>query len=144
MAYPGGDHPAFTNYVRKFDSVQFIIDHVGMEVDRAVEPGRLESTIEQLLTYAKYPNVAIKWGHAPRLSRQPFPYRDLLAQMRRVIDAFGVKRLMWASDFTVAADHHNCGESLFCIRCSDQLSDSDKEWVLGKSAREILAWPKTV
>ena len=141
MIYPGGEHTALTNYVRKFDSVQFIIDHVGMEVERAALPGQLETTIERLLTYAKYPNVAVKWGHAPRLSRQPFPYRDLIAQLRRVIDAFGVKRLMWASDFTVAADHHTCAESLFCIRCADQLSESDKEWILGKSAREVLAWP---
>jgi len=34
-------------------------------------------------------------------------------QLRRVIDAFGVKRLMWASDYTVTADHHTCAESLF-------------------------------
>jgi len=115
-----------------------------MEVERAALPGRLERTIEQLLTYAKYPNVAVKWGHAPRLSRQPFPYRDLIAQLRRIIDAFGVERLMWASDFTVAADNHSCGESLFCIRCADQLSETDKEWILGKSARTVLAWPRTV
>jgi hypothetical protein len=87
MIYPGGEHTAFTNYVRKFDSVSFIIDHVGMEVERAALPGQLETTIEQLLTYAKYPNVAIKWGHAPRLSRQPFPYRDVITQLRRVIGA---------------------------------------------------------
>jgi L-fuconolactonase len=30
MIYPGGEYPALTNYVSKFDSVQFIIDHVGM------------------------------------------------------------------------------------------------------------------
>jgi hypothetical protein len=73
MIYPGGDHPALTNYVRKFDSVQFIIDHVGMGVDRAALPGQLETTIDNLLAYSKYPNVAVKWGHAPRLSREPFP-----------------------------------------------------------------------
>ena len=26
---------------------------------------------------------------------------DLIAQLQRVVDAFGVKRLMWASDYTV-------------------------------------------
>src|SRR5260370_14361147 len=97
-----------------------------MVFERAAQPDHLETTIDQLLTYAKYPNVAIKWGHAPRLSRQPFPYRDLIAQLRRGIDAFRVKRLMWASDFTVAADHHTCAESPFCIRCADQLSGNAK------------------
>ena len=142
MIYPGGEHQSLTIYVRNFDGVQFIIDHVGMGVDRAVLPNQLQTTIDQLLTYAIYPNVAIKWGHAPRLSREPFPYRELLIQLRRVIDAFGVKRLMWASDFTVTADHHTYAESLFCLRCADNLSESDKEWILGRTAREILAWPK--
>jgi hypothetical protein len=70
------------------------------------------------------------------------PYRDLIAQLRRVVDAFGVKRLMWASDYTVTVDHHTYAESLFCIRGADTLSENDKEWILGKTAREVLAWPR--
>jgi predicted TIM-barrel fold metal-dependent hydrolase len=103
----------------------------------------LEATIERLLGYAKYPNVAVKWGHAPRLSREPFPYHDLITQLGRVIDAFGANRLMWASDYTVTVDSHSYGESLFCIRAAEQLSDNDKEWLLGRSARQVLRWPKT-
>ncbi len=144
MIYPGGEHAAVTAYVRKFDTVQFIIDHCGMGVERATLPDQLESTINQLLAYAQYPNVAVKWGHAPRLSRERFPYRDLINQLARVIDAFGVNRLMWASDYTVTVDHHTYAESLFCLRCTDQLSESDKEWILGKTARQVLRWPKPV
>ncbi|HLI63364.1 MAG TPA: amidohydrolase family protein [Terriglobales bacterium] len=143
MIYPGGEHAPVLEYVRRFDSVAFIIDHCGMGVERAKLPEQLESTIDQLIAYAKYPNVAVKWGHAPRLSRQPFPYPDLIGQLLRVIDAFDVKRLMWASDYTVTTDHHTYAESLFCLRCTERLSQSDKEWLLGKTAREILRWPKT-
>jgi L-fuconolactonase len=142
MIYPGGEHAALTAYVRKFDAVRFIIDHCGMGVERATLAAQSESIIDQLLTYAQYPNVAVKWGHAPRLSREPFPYRDLIKQLTRVIEAFGVNRLMWASDYTVTIDHHTYAESLFCLRGSDQLSHSDKEWLLGKTAREILGWSK--
>jgi len=142
MIYPGGEHAAATAYVRKFDAVQFIIDHCGMGVERATLPDQLESTINQLVAYAKYPNASVKWGHAPRLSREPFPYRDLLNQLPRVIDAFGVNRLMWASDYTVTVDHHTYAESLFCLRGANLLSESDKEWLLGKTARAILRWPK--
>jgi hypothetical protein len=35
--------------VRKFDSAPFIIDHVGMGVDRAALPNQLQTTIDQLL-----------------------------------------------------------------------------------------------
>ena len=143
MIYPGGEDAAAAAYVRQFDTVQFIIDHCGMGVDRATLPDQLESTIDQLLAYAKYPNVAVKWGHAPRLSREPFPYRDLIGKLPQVIDAFSPRRIMWASDYTVTVDHHTYAESLFCLRCADQLSESDKEWTLGKAAREVLGWPRS-
>ncbi len=142
MIFAGSEHAPVRRYVEKFDRVQFIIDHVGMTVAPGGQPDPLEATIDRLIGYAKYPNVAVKWGHAPRLSRERFPYRDLIAQLSRVIDAFGVTRLMWASDYTVTVDNHTYGESLFCIRCSDRLSESDKEWLLGRSTRQVLRWPK--
>ncbi|HZP44020.1 MAG TPA: amidohydrolase family protein [Candidatus Binataceae bacterium] len=140
MIYPGDYHATLQKYVKGFPDTQFIIDHVGMGVDRPSLPSQLEQTIDQLISYAKYPHVAVKWGHAPRLSREAFPYRDLLQQLGRVIEAFGAKRIMWASDYTVTTDHHTYAESLFCIRCADQLSAPDKEWLLGRSARAILGW----
>ncbi len=142
MIYAGNEHATLTRYVEKFDRVQFIIDHVGMAVGLGGVPDRMEATIDRLIAYAKYPNAAVKWGHAPRLSCERFPYRDLITELGRVIDAFGANRLMWASDYTVTADNHTCAESLFCLRCSDQLSESDKEWILGRTAREVLRWPK--
>ena len=72
---------------------------------------------------------------------EPFAYRDLISQLRRVIDAFGIKRLMWASDYTVTVDHHTYAESLFCLRCADQLSEGDKEWILGKTAASCCTGP---
>ena len=73
----------------------------------------------------------------PRTISVPRP----TCQLRRVIDAFGVKRLMWASDYTVTVDHHTYAESLFCLRCADQLSEGDKEWIL-ENRRELLHWPR--
>jgi len=142
MIYAGNEHATLTRYVETFDRVQFIVDHVGMAVGLGGVPDQMEATIDRLIAYSKYPNVAVKWGHAPRLSHQEFPYRDLLAQLGRVIDAFEARRLMWASDYTVTVDHHTYGESLFCLRCCDLLSETDKEWILGRSAREVLRWPK--
>lgn len=61
-----------------------------------------------------------------------------------MIDAYGANRLMWASDFTVTVGHHTYAESLFCLRAADRLSENNKEWILGKTARQILRWPKPV
>jgi hypothetical protein len=73
MIYPGGEHEALSNYVRKFDNVQFIIDHVCMGVERAALPDQLNATINQLLAYAQYPNVAVKMGTRPAALARTFP-----------------------------------------------------------------------
>ena len=61
--------------------------------------GRL-AQLEDVIGLAQYPNLAVKWSHAPAyLSDEPYPYRDLFRPLRRVIEAFGIERIMWASDY---------------------------------------------
>ena len=145
MAYVAGQHDAMLRAVRSFDEVQFIIDHCGMSVAESYGPGGFPEPashyIDALMPYAEHPNVAVKWAHAPRLSRQPFPYPDVREQLARVIDAFGAPRVMWGSDYTVTRDHHTYAESLFSVRESPLLSTGDKEWVLGATLRRVLRWP---
>jgi L-fuconolactonase len=38
MIYPGGNYPTLTKYIRNFDNVQFVIDHLGMGVERDALP----------------------------------------------------------------------------------------------------------
>jgi predicted TIM-barrel fold metal-dependent hydrolase len=92
---------------------------------------------------AKYPNLAIKWCHAPaRLSEEPYPHADTVGHLRRVIDAFGAERVMWASDYTESRPHFTWAQSLHYLLYSSLLSETEKEWVLGRSVRQILSWPR--
>ena len=52
----------------------------------------------------------------PHLPAFPHLYRDALRVLRRASDAFGAQRIMWA-------------EALYYVVESDQLSESEKEWV---------------
>jgi L-fuconolactonase len=144
MIYTHGRRGAVLEYVRKFHNVQFIIDHCGLDVHQflpcAVSAHAPDMYIDELIPYAVFPNVAVKWSHAPRMSRESYPFRDVREQLARVVDAFGVNRLMWGSDRTMVNDHHTYAESLFSIRDSDLLSRSDKEWILGKTLRHLLKW----
>jgi L-fuconolactonase len=145
-------------YIRKFPDLQFIIDHTGVGV-APLRVGKLPVTMASSLTesrdervaqfdrvceMAQYPNVAMKWCHAPGLlSQEDFPYRDLMPLLRQAIEAFGAERIMWASDYTVARDQNQntWAECLYYVLESDQLSQTEKEWILGGSARQVLAWP---
>jgi predicted TIM-barrel fold metal-dependent hydrolase len=127
--------------VREFPDLQIVIDHSGMPHVPSREADRFVS-IDSLLTMARYPNVAVKWGHMQRFSADPFPYRDILEQLKRTLAAFGPRRVMWESDFTIDVGIVTWAEALYCIRAADDLQDSDKEWLLGKTARGLLRWDR--
>lgn len=125
-------------YIKKFSDLQFVIDHCGVNFD--APPGG--SSMDDALYLAQFSNVAIKWAHAPNtLSVQPYPFPDLEPKLRRTLDAFGRERIMWASDFTMITHRLNWAEQLFWLRHSPTLSESDKEWILGRTARTLLRWP---
>jgi L-fuconolactonase len=130
--------PHLVRYLEKFADIQFIVDHCGVPFDVP----RGEASLDDVVAIAKYPNVALKWAHAPSfLSVEPYPFPDLEPKLRRVVDAFGPERVIWASEYTVSRRRQNWGESLFGIRHSPSLSEGDKEWVLGRTARTLLRWP---
>jgi len=148
---PGRGH-MLAHYLRTFPKLQVILDHTGVGVEpprigtiaptlaRSVVPtldARL-AQLDQVIDLAQYPNLSLKWCHAPaRLSAEPYPHRDVLPHLRRVIDAFGIERVVWASDFTQS--FHTFGrpwaEALHYLLDSDQLSDSEKTWLFGRSLR---------
>ena len=130
--------PHLAQYAERFPDVQFVIDHCGVAFDAP----RGEATIDDAVAMARYPNVAYKWAHAPSfLSTAPYPFPDLEPKLRRAVDAFGPERVMWASDYTVSRRRASWGEALFSIRHSPVLSEDEKAWILGRTARTILNWP---
>jgi len=156
---PGRGH-MLVRYLRAFPRLQVILDHTGVGVEpprigtvaptlaRSVVP-TLEGRVAQLdrvIELAEYPNLALKWCHAPaRLSGEPYPHRDVLPHLRRVIEAYGVERVIWASDFTQS--YHTFGrpwaEAVHYLLDSDQLSATEKEWLFGRSVHQALGWPSS-
>lgn len=157
---PGRSH-LLVPYVKQFAGLQFIVDHCGVgqapyrlgptapTLVSSVVPTRAERVrqFDSVIELAQYPNVALKWCHAPNLfSEQPYPYRDALPVLRKGIDAFGAERIMWASDYTQARTEMGItwAQALYYVRESDQLSEEEKEWLLGGSVRKALGWPREV
>ena len=118
---PGRAH-LLLPYIQRFPGLQFIVDHCGVGVAPLRTGGELPVTMQSSLTksrddrltelrrvceMAQYRNVALKWCHAPGLlSEEDYPYRDVMPLLRQAIEAFGVERIMWASDYTVARDQN--------------------------------------
>jgi predicted TIM-barrel fold metal-dependent hydrolase len=125
--------------LEKFPNLQLILDHCG--VSRS-EPN-VAAQLDDVLALSKYPNLALKWCHAPsQMSREAYPFRDVIPHLRRALDAFGPRRVMWASDHTQSKPHHSWAQALYYVLDSDALSDDEKAWILGRSARTMLRWPQ--
>jgi predicted TIM-barrel fold metal-dependent hydrolase len=145
-------------HLRQFPQLRIILDHCGVGVAPPTIghiPPTLASSVtatlaerrtqlDDVVSLAQYPNLSVKWCHAPLyLSAEPYPFRDVLPLLRKVVDAFGVERVMWASDYTHSRTMFpmSWADSLHYLLDSDMLSDVEKEWILGRSVRHVLRWP---
>lgn len=135
--------------LKAFPRLTFVVDHCGMGFP-GIPAGRAEaeaartrdaSYLDQVFKLAEQPNVALKWSHAQNLlGARTYPYEPLRPLLRQAINAFGKERIMWASDNSVIPNH-TWGDILYALRDDPELSATEKEWVLGRAAREILRWP---
>lgn len=131
-----------------------IIDHLGVS-QHPVSPPNADPwrAFSDLLALARHPNVHVKLCGAPLLSTQAWPYDDLWPQLDRLFDAFGVDRVLWASDYTRLrlADLPRgerprrrgvtYAESLDFLRRSDRLTLEEKRKLFGGTVRRILKMP---
>jgi L-fuconolactonase len=139
-------------------NLTMIIDHLGVS-QSPVSPPRPDKwdQLDGLLGLAKYPNVNVKLCGSPLLSSEEYPYHDVWVHLHQVFDAFGPERILWASDFTRMrwlpslaggggtryAPFKNWkyySDCLNYLRDTNEISESDKEWVLGKTVRRVLRW----
>jgi L-fuconolactonase len=122
-------------YAKAFPDLRIVIDHCGLP--------QTPADYDQVLALAKYRNVHVKWCHAPRVfGATSYPFAEARPYLARTLDAFGRERVMWASDFTASRGLYNWSEAFYYMRDNPGLSEGDKEWVLGRTARTVLDWPK--
>jgi predicted TIM-barrel fold metal-dependent hydrolase len=131
--------------LRTYPDLQFVVDHCGVTLpaDPPASRSELADQFAAVGALARYPNLALKWSHAPDLSADEYPYADLMPVLHGLLEAFGPERIMWAGDWMPGITRHAWAESLYYLRSSDQLSPSEKAAILGGTVRTILRWPLT-
>jgi L-fuconolactonase len=127
--------------IRCNPDTQIVVDHLGL-VQPHVPPLPAEPWAElpKVLTLAKQPNVAIKITGACTLSRESFPYRDIWDPVCRIIDAFGIDRCMWGTDWTRAIKFLTYAQGVDAFRVTDRISPSDKAKLMGGTLTRIYGW----
>jgi L-fuconolactonase len=122
----------------RYPGLRIIVDHMGLNVQwkgKDLTPG-----VDLLLTFARYENVGVKASCLPCYVDEPYPYPRLHPQIRRVVDAFGPRRIFWGTDLSQLPCAYRQAVTLFTEELRF-LSAHDKEWMMGRALSEWLRWP---
>src|SRR3989441_3503753 len=127
---------ALDRQCRKFPETPVVIDHMArLGADGPVR----EEEVKALCSLARYPQVKVKVSAFYALGEKKPPHLDLAPVIRRLYDAFGPRRLMWASDCPFQVEKETYGDSVSLIaRRLDFLSAEDKDWMLRRTAEETF------
>jgi predicted TIM-barrel fold metal-dependent hydrolase len=128
--------PELDRMCRKFPATRVIIDHFArIGVDGIIR----DADVDQLCAMAKHKNVLLKVGAFYALGKKKAPYTDLEPMIKKVVAAFGANRCMWESDCPFQVDEgHQYQPSIDLIEKRIDLSKTDKEWLLRKTAETYL------
>lgn len=128
--------PALDAMCEQYPETTTVIDHFARI---GVDGMPRESDINQLCQLARHPRANVKVSAYYALGRKQPPYDDLAPLIRRVYDAFGPERLMWASDCPFQVVDHTYRDSISLVRDRlDFLSAADKERLLRKTAERVF------
>jgi predicted TIM-barrel fold metal-dependent hydrolase len=131
------DLPGVAAMATKYPYTPIVIDHFArIGADGTIR----DADIAALCGLAKHKTVSVKLSAFYALGKKQPPYEDLLPMVRRVLDAFGPERCMWASDAPYQVEPpHTYQVSIELIRDRlDGLSAGDKEWLLRKTAERVF------
>jgi len=136
-----GNVHRFGPIAQRYPGLPLIIDHMGVNTAIAKE-GKMAEKIGDAVALAKYPNVGIKMSNLVNASLEPYPFRDLDDHLRRVFDAYGPQRCYWGTDLTNTS-FTRVSWSQRITHFTEELkflSESDRDWVMGRAIRERLKW----
>jgi predicted TIM-barrel fold metal-dependent hydrolase len=138
----------FERLVRELPGLRFVFEHLlgmGLAVigqfstsTGKVRPKPSDDDYRKALRLAAYPNTYVKIGGIGELCPPPFPYSSIPPYIRMAYDAFGPRRIMWASDWPPVRQREGYRNALNYTR--DQLtwcSEEDLGWIFGRTALSL-------
>jgi predicted TIM-barrel fold metal-dependent hydrolase len=130
------DLPAVDAMCGRHPDTPVVIDHMA----RVGADGEIrDADVKALCGLARHKHAHVKVSAFYALGKKKPPYDDLVPMIRRLLDAFGPKRLMWASDSPYQLQGVNTYRaSIGLVRDRlDFLSQADREWLVARTAEAV-------
>jgi L-fuconolactonase len=128
--------PDVGTLLEKLPDLTVVIDHM------ADCPVGQPSELEKLIALKRYPNVFVKISHTWSISKQPYPWLDAQEHVKRLYQAFGPQRLMWATDWPIVENHSTYAKALSVVRDEMRfLKADDLHWILSRTIERVWPFP---
>ena len=125
---------ALRTLAEKYPSLRIAVGHFGMA-------GRGDWLSQ--IRLAELPNVRIESGGITWLYNSEFyPYPSAVKAFREAIRLVGAEKLMWGSDYPRTMTAITYRMSLDFLMFSTELSEREKELILGENARAFYGFPE--
>jgi predicted TIM-barrel fold metal-dependent hydrolase len=131
------DLPGVGRMCAKHPDTPVVIDHFA----RIGHDGQFrDADVQALCRLARFKQVCVKVSAFYALGQKKPPYLELVPLIRRLFDAFGPQRLMWASDSPYQLQGGNTyGASISLVRDRlDFAPAENRQWLLRKTADRVF------
>ncbi|HET8547914.1 MAG TPA: amidohydrolase family protein [Bryobacteraceae bacterium] len=131
--------PQLEDMVRRFPHVKVVVDHLGRPEITNRPPWAEDAS---LLRLASCPNVWVKFSELYIISKtKKYPYTDVHPFAHSVYDAFGPRRLLFATGMVGSTRRIPLADELRLVRHDIPFFRvADKPWILGRNALAIWRW----
>jgi L-fuconolactonase len=133
------EYAQLANRAKEFSDLRIVLDHCGyISADLAPET----PTVERVLKMAEFPNVYAKLTFLGAASARGYPCEDVHWMVREIVNAFGAERCVYGSNFPTKLYNPKLSyaETVKLFLKAIELSDSEREWVLGGTAMKLWKW----
>ena len=117
--------------------LRLTIDHMGMTA--TVTELEIPGIIDELVELADLKNVSVKASSLPSVVSDPYPFKSIHGHVKRVLEAFGPRRVFWGSDLTRLPCPYTEAVRMFTEELRF-LTGEELELVMGRALEEHLGW----
>jgi L-fuconolactonase len=139
MVFAPGQLDAIAKVAQQHPGLRLTMDHLGIRTD--LRDGAIDPVLDDLVQLARFDNVAVKATCLPGNVTEGYPFPSLHPRIKRVVDAFGPRRVFWGSDVTRLPCSYREVVTLFTEEL-DFLGEDDLSWIMGRGISEWLGWPE--
>jgi L-fuconolactonase len=137
MCLPVDLVPEIDRVAERHPGLRLIIDHLAMNSSK--RDGSAFAALDQVVTLARRPNVAVKASALPCYTPESYPFRGIQDHIKRVFDAFGPRRMFWGSDLSrLPCTYRQC-----ITHFTEELpflKGEDLERVMGRALCDWIGW----